>query len=117
MSESTDPGDTTGPDLLEADSSVKPRLTPRRRSKRPRRSVEALDFIAAVRRMLRAAAVRVADSDEYELAALLQLRSELDDAISVAVRGQKTRRSWAYIAAVTGTTRQAAQQKWGSPNA
>lgn len=85
------------------------------RAKRPRKSVEALDFIGAVRRMLRAAAVRVADADEYELAALLALQADLDAAILQAVQGQRALgRSWAYIALATGRTREAAYQKWGT---
>lgn len=117
MSASTRPLDTSGPARDEAPATVNPKLTPRRRSKRARKSVEALEFIGAIRRFLRAAGSRVADSDEYELRALLALRVDLDEAIGVAVQGQKAiGRSWAYIALATGTTRQAAQQKWGTSN-
>lgn len=112
----TDPG-MTGPLDTAANSSVKPALTPRRRSKRARSSVEALEFIGAIRRFLRAAGVRVAQSDEHELRALIALRVDLDEAIAVAVAGQReVGRSWAYIATATGTTRQAAFQKWGGRN-
>lgn len=80
-----------------------------------RREVETLDFLAACRRMLRAASRRAADADEFELEALIALRGELDAAIRDAVAGQRARGlSWAYIAAATGTTRQGAQQKWGA---
>lgn len=73
-----------------------------------------MEFIGAVRRFLRAAGNRVADSDEPELRALLALRVDLDEAITVAVQGQRAvGRSWAYIATATHTTRQAAQQRWG----
>ena len=97
-------------------SAVKTKLTVPRRSKRARKSVEALEFIGAVRRFLRAAGERVADSDEPELKALLALRIDLDEAIAVAVRGQRSvGRSWAYIALATGKTRQAAEQRWGGP--
>lgn len=106
--------DTSGPTIQRADSGVKARLTVRRRSKRAKKSVEALEFIGAVRRFLRAAGSRVADSDEHELRALLALQIDLDEAIAVAVQGQRSvGRSWAYIATATGTTRQAAQQRWG----
>jgi hypothetical protein len=95
-------------------STVKAAFTPRRRSKRPKHSVEAIEFIGAVRRMLRAAATRVAQADEYELRALLDLQHELDAAIATAVAGQRSiGRSWAYIALATGTTREAAYQRWG----
>lgn len=106
--------DTSAPAFVEPDFTVKPKLTPQRRSKRARKSVEALEFIGAVRRFLRAAGDRVADSDEPELRALLALRIDLDEAIAVAVRGQRSvGRSWAYIATATGKTRQAAEQRWG----
>ena len=46
---------------------------------------------------------------------LIELRHDLDAAIRVAVEGQRARgMSWAYIASATGTTRQAAQQRWGA---
>ena len=83
-------------------------------SKRTKNSVEAIEFIGAVRRFVRAAGVRVADADEYELTALLALRGDLDAAIATAVHGQRaTGRSWAYIALATGCSRQAAFQRWG----
>lgn len=83
------------------------------RTKRPKNSVEALEFIGAVRRMLRAASIRVAAADEHELRALLALRTDLDAAITTAVQGQRSYgRSWAYIALATGTTRHAAFQRW-----
>jgi hypothetical protein len=77
-------------------------------------SVETLPFIDAVRRMIRAAGRRVAEADEFELAELLALRDEIDQAIQTAVDGQlATGRSWAQIAVATGTTRQAAHKRWG----
>lgn len=79
-----------------------------------RQSVETLPFIAAVGRMIRAAGRRVGDADEHELAALLNLRSVLDEAIDSAVHGQLAiGRSWADIARGTGHTRQAAHERWG----
>jgi hypothetical protein len=50
------------------------------------------------------------------LAALIALRSELDDAIAQTVHGLRSPKwaySWADIARVLGTTRQAAQQRYG----
>lgn len=96
-------------------STVKRDFTPKRRAKRPRRDVETMDYLGAARRFIRAAGRRVADADEYELAELLALRTVLDDTIAEAVRGQKTRKSWAAIAFATGTSREAAYQKWGKP--
>jgi hypothetical protein len=88
-------------------------LTP----KRPDRVVENPEFTAFAARILRAAARRVADGDVEGLAALVALRSELDGAISEAVQGLRSPKwsySWADIARVLGTTRQAAQQRYGS---
>lgn len=97
----------------EPDSSVKPRFTAKRRSKRPRKDVETMDYLGAARRFIRAAGRRVAECDEHELAELIALRSAIEEAIDVAVAGQKTRKSWAGIALATGTTREAAYQRWG----
>lgn len=77
-------------------------------------SVETLPFLAAVRRMIRAAGKRVASADEFELAELIELRNEVDAAIEHAIAGQlASGRSWAAIATATGTTRQAAHKRWG----
>jgi hypothetical protein len=93
---------------------VKAAFTPRRRSKRVRRDVETMDYLGAARRFIRAAGRRVGDCDEPELAALLALRADLDAAIADAVAGQRAHgKSWASIALGTGTTREAAFQRWG----
>lgn len=77
-------------------------------------AVETLDYLAMLGRLIRAAGRRVADADEVELSALLDLRAEFDTAIQAAVDGMRSRGcSWAYIAQATGTTRQAAQMRWG----
>jgi hypothetical protein len=78
--------------------------------------VETPEFAAFARRILRACARRVAEGDVEGLAALVALRSELDGAIASAVRGLRGERwgySWADVARVLGTTRQAAQQRYG----
>ena len=82
-----------------------------------RETVENPEFAAFVARILRATARRVADGDVEGLAALVALRSELDAAISSAVAGLRQPQwsySWSEIARVLGTTRQAAQQRYGS---
>jgi hypothetical protein len=87
-------------------------LTP----KRSKEVVENPEFAAFAARILRAAARRVADGDVEGLAALVALRSELDTAINEAVQGLRSPQwsySWAEIARVLGTTRQAAQQRYG----
>lgn len=113
MSAPEDGNSTTGPTSTPVDSAVKPRLTVRRRSKRPKREVETDRFLAAARRFIRAAGRRVGEGDEPELRALLELRTVLDDAIRDAVEGQRSYgKSWADIARGTGTTREAAYQRW-----
>lgn len=84
-------------------------------ARRVRRERETTEYLSAARRFIRAAGERVADADEVELGMLLELRHDLDAAISQAVNGQRARgASWAYIAQAAGTTRQAAQQRWGA---
>lgn len=76
--------------------------------------VETPEYGAMVRRMIRAYGRRVADADEPDLADLLTLRADVDAAIAQAVQGQRAGgRSWAHIARATGTSRQAAYQRWG----
>lgn len=81
-------------------------------------AVETTEFLSMVKRMIRAAGRRVADADELELEALLALREELDTAVRLAVLGQRATlgRSWAWVGAALGITRQAAQQRYGRTN-
>lgn len=73
-----------------------------------------MEYLGAARRFIRAAGRRVGDSDEYELTELLALQGVLDESIADAVRRQKAGgKSWAQIALGTGTTREAAYQRWG----
>jgi hypothetical protein len=58
----------------------------------------------------------VGDGDIEGLAGLVALRSEVDAAIAAAIEGLRSPTwtySWAQIAQVLGTTRQAAQQRYG----
>lgn len=97
-----------------ADSTVKPTFTARRRSKRPRRDVETMDYLGAARRFIRAAGRRVGECDEHELAELVGLRQALDEAEAVAVAGQRAYgKSWAAIGRALGITREAAFQRYG----
>lgn len=68
-----------------------------------------------VRRMIRAHGRRVIDGDDADLAELAELRTVVEEAIAVAIAGQRERwdRSWAEIARGLGTTRQAAQMRYG----
>jgi hypothetical protein len=77
------------------------------------RTVEPLPYIAFARRIIRAAGARVAHADEFELAELVALRDDLEEAIRVAVRGQRSYgRSWAHIGGALGITRQSAHERY-----
>jgi hypothetical protein len=92
---------------------VKAGLTP----KRPRRQVENDEYAAFVRRVLRAYSRRVGDGDVEALALLLGLAEEVDIALAKAVKGLRAHGySWAEIDSRLGITRQAAQQRWGTPS-
>lgn len=76
-------------------------------------AVETLPYLEACKRFIRAAGVRVAAEDEFELAELLELEKTLQEAIQVAVDGQRARgKSWPAIALATGKSWQAAQKRW-----
>lgn len=98
----------------ERDSDVKGTFTVIRRSKRPKQERETGAYLGAARRFILAAGRRVAEGDEPELAGLLALQEVLDSAIAEAVAGQRSHgKSWARIALGTGTSREAAYQRWG----
>jgi hypothetical protein len=83
----------------------------------PKRVVETPEYAAFARRILRACARRVAEGDVEGLACLVALRTELETAIASAVAGLRSEQwsySWAQVAAVLGSTRQAAQQRYGA---
>ncbi|QCQ16977.1 hypothetical protein EHF32_09745 [Microbacterium sp. RG1] len=76
--------------------------------------METLPYLAFARRIIRKAGERVGDADEFELAELVSLRVDIEEAIAVAVRGQKaTGRSWTKIGDALGISRQAVQQRYG----
>jgi DNA-binding GntR family transcriptional regulator len=79
---------------------------------RPR---ETPEYAGAVRRMIRAHGRRVAAADPEDLAELVAMREVLEAAIAEAVAGQKADYSWAMVARGLGTTRQAAQMRYGQP--
>lgn len=81
----------------------------------PTRYVETPAFLGMLRRMLRAAAQRAAAGDAEDLANLLELHAELGDAVVEAVRGLRAAGyTWSELAAATGTSKEAAIQKWAS---
>jgi hypothetical protein len=86
------------------------------RPPRPRRRdvVENDEYVAFVRRIIRAYAKRVATGDVEALTAMVNLSTLLDDAIAQAVTGLRSHGySWADIGDRLGISRQAAQQRWG----
>lgn len=77
--------------------------------------VENPAFAQAVRRMLRALARR-AGGDVETLPILRDMQDDLDALMRQAVTACRAENySWAEIAKRLGTTRQAAQQRYGSP--
>jgi hypothetical protein len=86
---------------------------------RRRREVETTEYLSMVRRLLRAAAKRVGNADEVELAELVEMRNHLEQAIAEAVTIQRQTwgRSWAEIGRGLGVSRQAAQQHYGKESA
>lgn len=87
-----------------------------RRDGRTRQRVENVKFDAFVRRILAAYGRRVAAGDIEALRSLARLSSEVDAVTRLAVAGLKARPhsySWAEIAARLGTSRQAAQMRYG----
>jgi hypothetical protein len=88
-------------------SDVKAESTPKQR-----RTVEYGEFI---RRIICAYSRRIAGGDLEALNLMTGLAGELDDAIAQAVKGLHGRGySWAEIGSRLGSTRQAAQQRWGA---
>lgn len=71
-------------------------------------------YLGMVRRVVKAAGRRVSHADPEDLAELIAIRADLDDAIQAAVNGLRADGfTWESIGTATGTTRQAALMKWG----
>ena len=93
-------------------NTVNTRLTPAA----PRPVVENDEYAAFARRILRAYARRIAQGDVEALTLLVNLGTDVENAIRDAVIGLRTHGySWAEIGSRLGVTRQAAQQRWGTP--
>jgi hypothetical protein len=93
-------------------NTVKPGLRPKRR----KRAVENTEFDAFARRILRAYSRRVASGDVEALRSLVTLSAELDAVTRFAVTGLRHapyHYSWGEIADRLGTSRQAAQMRYG----
>lgn len=105
------PGPRLGPQD-DRRSGVKATLRPARRA---RPSVENDEFASFARRVIAAHGRRVACGDVDALADLIALSAQVDAALQEAVSGLRAfGYSWARIAAGIGTSRQAAQQRWGT---
>jgi hypothetical protein len=79
---------------------------------------ENTEYAAMLRRMVKGYGRRLADSDPTDLPDALAIMAELDQAIAGAVGGMRAAGfSWADVATYTGTSRQAAQQRWGKRTA
>ena len=88
-------------------TTVNPRLTPKR--------IRELDeYEPMVRRIIRAHGRRVANADPEDLAGLLSLHDTVEEALTIAITGQRRNGfSWADIGRGLGTTRQNAYQRYG----
>lgn len=80
-----------------------------------KRTYEPSEYVAFCHRVTMSGGRRVAgEGDPADLAELVELRSTVEKAVVVAVRGLRERGwSWGQIAAELGVTRQAAQQVYG----
>jgi len=78
-----------------------------------KRQVETLDYLKMVERMVRAAAKRVGNGDEAELAVMALLRDQIETAVGDAIQSQLEQgKSWAEIGNALGTTRQGAFRRY-----
>jgi hypothetical protein len=79
-----------------------------------KRQIETDEFLKMVTRMIRAAAVRVGNGDEIQLAAFNQVQTAMKDAMKDAIHQQLDQgKSWSDIASGLGTSKQNAFQRWG----
>jgi ribosomal protein S20 len=100
------------PRLGEQPSAVNHFLTPNRR----RRVVENDEYATFLRRVIRAYSRRIAAGDIEAVADMTAIADEVGTAIQDAITGLRAvGYSWADIALRMNITRQAAQQRWGSP--
>ena len=100
------------PRPAEPPSAVNGFLTPNRR----RRVVENDEYALFLRRVIRAYSRRVAAGDIEAVADMTAIADEIGTAIQDAITGLRANGySWADIALRLNITRQAAQQRWGSP--
>lgn len=76
---------------------------------------ETSAYLQMCRRIIRAAGRRVGHADIEDLAVLISIGQELDDAIVVAIRGLRNDGyTWERIGEAFGVTRQAVIMRWSS---
>lgn len=76
--------------------------------------IETPDYADMLARMIRAYARRVGDGDPVDLERMVELRALFDEAIGLAVDGQRSAEfSWREIGEALGTTKQSAQITYG----
>jgi hypothetical protein len=93
-------------------NTVKPALT----RKRPRRRVENDQYADFLRRALTGYTRRIGQGDIDAIASYSALVAEAAEQLAEAVSLLRVRGySWTDISIRLGTTRQAAQQRWGTP--
>lgn len=81
---------------------------------RQRRTKETPEYLQAASRFIRRAGERCADADEPELQQLVELEDAVKRAVETAIAGHLARgRSFTWIGNALGTSRQAAQKRWG----
>jgi hypothetical protein len=67
-----------------------------------------------VKRIVRSAGARAGEADPDELTSLIAIEADFQNAITEAVRGLRDSGcTWDDIGRAVGTTRQAAQMRWG----
>lgn len=82
--------------------------------RRPKGDREVPDTAQAARRFIRALGRKIGDADPEDLAELVRLQADLDEAWATAVAGLRanTQRSDGDIARVLGISRQAVNQRF-----
>lgn len=78
-------------------------------------SYETTEYAAMMARMMRSYGKRIANGDPSDLADAVKLQRQLDGIIRDAVTAMRAESgfSWQQLADELGTTRQAAQQRYG----
>lgn len=78
-----------------------------------RREVDTASYVAFARRIIRAAGARVAQADDWDLAELISLRDDVEEAIVAAVAGLRDQgHSWQYIGDALGVKRHTAYERY-----